>query len=109
MQAIAGLLVTQPREHWLTLFAQHRIPSGPINSIDQLVNDIPLRESGLFFAAQGAAGVIPQVGLGIQFDGDSAVFRSPPPALGQDTERILTEELSMSAACVAGLIDSEIV
>ncbi len=109
VQAIAELLVTQPRQHWLTLFAQHRIPSGPINTIDQLANDIPLRESGFFFAAQGAAGVIPQVGLGIRFDGDGAVFRSAPPALGQDTERILTEALSMSAACVAGLIDSEIV
>jgi crotonobetainyl-CoA:carnitine CoA-transferase CaiB-like acyl-CoA transferase len=109
VQVIAELLATQPRQHWLSLFAQHRIPSGPINSIDQLAEDIPLREDGMFFATQGAAGLVPQVGLGIRFDGSSAVFRTPPPALGQDTERILKEELSMSAACVAGLIDSEIV
>lgn len=109
VQAIAQLLATQPREHWLALFAAHRIPSGPINSIEQLADDVPLRESGMFFAAHGISGLLPQVGLGIRFDGDSAVLRAPPPALGQDTERILREELSMSATCIAGLIDSEIV
>lgn len=109
VQAIAELLATQPRQHWLALFAKHRIPSGPINSIDQLADDIPLRESGMFFATQGAAGLVPQVGLGIRFDGASAVLRNRPPALGEDTERILREELSMSATCIAGLIDSEIV
>lgn len=109
VQAIAGLLATQPRQHWLDLFAQHRIPSGPINGIDQLADDLPLREDGMFFATEGVAGLVPQVGLGIRFDGASAVLRNPPPALGQDTERILREELSMSATCVAGLIDSEIV
>ncbi|MBU68642.1 MAG: CoA transferase [Cupriavidus sp.] len=109
VQAISELLVTRPRAHWLALFAKHRIPSGPINSIDQLVEDAPLRDSGMFFSAQGAAGLVPQVGLGIRFDGNSAVLRAAPPALGQDTERILREELAMSATCVAGLFDSEIV
>ncbi|MBP0624354.1 CaiB/BaiF CoA transferase family protein [Cupriavidus consociatus] len=109
VQTIAKLLETEPRQHWLALFARHRIPSGPINSIDQLADDIPLRESGMFFATQGVAGLVPQVGLGIRFDGASAVLRNPPPALGEDTERILREELSMSATCIAGLIDSEIV
>ncbi|WP_230626050.1 CaiB/BaiF CoA transferase family protein [Cupriavidus necator] len=107
--AIAEILATQPREHWLALFARHRIPAGPINSIDQLVDDAPLRDAGMFFAGQGAAGRVPQVGLGIAFDGASAVYRTPPPALGQDTERILAERLAMSATCIAGLIDSEIV
>ncbi|MFJ1254888.1 CaiB/BaiF CoA transferase family protein [Cupriavidus sp. CuC1] len=109
VQTIAKLLATQPRQHWLALFAKHRIPSGPINSIDRLADDVPLRESGMFFATQGVAGLVPQVGLGIRFDGASAVLRNPPPALGEDTERILREELSMSATCIAGLIDSEIV
>ncbi|KJK22196.1 acyl-CoA transferase [Burkholderiaceae bacterium 16] len=109
VRVIAELLATQPREHWLALFAKHRIPAGPINSIDQLTADTPLREDGMFFAMQGTAGLVPQVGLGIRFDGNSAVLRTSPPALGQDTERILREELSMSATCIAGLIDSEII
>lgn len=107
--AISEVLQAQPREHWLALFAKHRIPAGPINSIDQLTNDVPLRDSGLFFSTEGPSGLIPQVGLGIRFGDRDSVLRCPPPALGQDTERILKEELSMSATCIAGLVDSEIV
>jgi crotonobetainyl-CoA:carnitine CoA-transferase CaiB-like acyl-CoA transferase len=109
VRAIAGLLATQPRQHWLALFAQHRIPSGPINSIDQLAQDDALRDSGMFFAANGPAGLVPQVGLGIRFDGAAAVLRAPPPALGQDTERILEEVLSKSPQEIAGLINAEAV
>ncbi|WP_454752937.1 CaiB/BaiF CoA transferase family protein [Cupriavidus necator] len=109
VQAIAGLLAGKPRDHWLALFGQHRIPAGPINTIDQLVTDASLLDEGMFFAGQGSAGRVPQVGLGIHFDGESAVYRSPPPALGQDTERILAERLSISATCIAGLVDAEIV
>lgn len=106
---IADLLREHPRAHWLALFAEHRIPAGPINSIEQLVNDAPLREEGMFFVSPGVRGPVPQVGLGIRFDESSTVYRSAPPALGQDTERILTERLAMSATCIAGLIDSEII
>lgn len=106
---IASLLLTQSRSHWLALFEKHRIPAGPINSIDQLVEDAPLRESGLFFTAEGEKGPVPQVGLGIHFNGSSAVLRNAPPGLGQDTERILQETLSMSRASIDGLAQSAII
>lgn len=109
VSAISELLMQFPRAHWLALFAEHRIPSGPINSIEQLVDDAPLRQDGMFFASKGVRGPIPQVGLGIRFGENSTVYRSAPPALGQDTERILSERLALSATCIAGLIDSEIV
>ncbi|WP_353235261.1 CoA transferase [Diaphorobacter ruginosibacter] len=106
---IAALLLTQSRNHWLALFELHRIPSGPINSIDQLVEDAPLLDSGLFFSTQGEKGLVPQVGLGVRFDGDSSVLRNAPPTLGQDTERILKETLSMSSASIARLAQTAII
>jgi crotonobetainyl-CoA:carnitine CoA-transferase CaiB-like acyl-CoA transferase len=106
---ISELMLEQPRAHWLSLFADHRIPAGPINSIEQLVDDAPLRDEGMFFVSPGVRGPVPQVGLGIHFNETSAVYRNAPPALGQDTERILRERLAMSETCIAGLIDSEIV
>jgi crotonobetainyl-CoA:carnitine CoA-transferase CaiB-like acyl-CoA transferase len=106
---IADLLLAHPRARWLALFAEHRIPAGPINSIEQLVDDAPLREEGMFFVSPGVRGPVPQVGLGIRFDESSTVYRTAPPALGQHTQRILKERLAMSATCIAGLIDSEIV
>ncbi|OZI61805.1 CaiB/BaiF CoA transferase family protein [Bordetella genomosp. 11] len=109
VEAIAKLLVEQPRQHWLALFAQHRIPSGPINSIDQLAQDEVLRDNGLLFAAEGDAGLVPQVGLGIRFGGVDTVLRTPPPTLGQDTEQVLRETLRRSPAQIAGLVASGIV
>ncbi len=106
---IAQILATAARTHWLPLFAEHRIPAGPIHSIEQLVDDQPLREQGMFFASDGVAGLVPQVGLGIRFDNNNAVLRSPPPALGQHTERILKERLAMSETTITALIDAEIV
>lgn len=109
VEAIAKLLVEQPRQHWLALFARHRIPSGPINSIDQLAQDEVLRDNGLLFAAEGDAGLVPQVGLGIRFGGVDTVLRTPPPTLGQDTEQVLRETLRRSPAQIAGLVASGIV
>lgn len=109
VETIAKLLAEQPRQHWLALFAQHRIPSGPINSIDQLAQDEVLRDNGLLFAAEGDAGLVPQVGLGIRFGGVDTVLRTPPPTLGQDTEQVLRETLRRSPAQIAGLVASGIV
>ncbi|WP_395063367.1 CaiB/BaiF CoA transferase family protein [Paraburkholderia silvatlantica] len=106
---IATLLRQKSREYWLDLFAQHRIPAGPINNIEQLAADPLLRDGGMVFAAPGTQGLVPQVGLGIRFNKSSDVFRSAPPALGRDTEWILKERLSMSATSVAAMIDAEIV
>lgn len=106
---IADILAGRTRADWLSLFEQHRIPAGPINTIEQLAADPIFQEEGLFFAIQGPEGLIPQVGLGIRFDGQSHAVRNPPPALGQDSERILSERLSMSSSCIAGLVDSEII
>jgi crotonobetainyl-CoA:carnitine CoA-transferase CaiB-like acyl-CoA transferase len=109
VKTIAELLAAQPRQHWLALFARHRIPSGPINSIDQLAQDEALRDNGVLFAAQGHAGLVPQVGLGIRFDEVDAVLRTPPPTLGQDTEQVLRETLRRSPAEIADLVASGIV
>jgi len=106
---IADILVQRTRAEWLALFARHRIPAGPINTIEDLVADPVLQEEGLFFAIEGPHGLVPQVGLGIRFDGRCETARTPPPTLGQHSAQILTQRLSMSPACVAGLTDSEIV
>lgn len=109
VETIGTLLKARPRSQWLALFAEHRIPAGPINRIDQLVRDQGLLDEGMFSVVEGARGGLPQVGLGIHFDGSSQVYRSPPPALGQHTETVLRERLGMSEVCIAGLKEAGIV
>ncbi|KAG1243754.1 hypothetical protein G6F68_015713 [Rhizopus microsporus] len=86
---IAELWRTQPRAHWLALFDEHNIPAGPINRLDQVAQDPDLLDKGLIYRARASNGAIPQVGLGIGFDGSQQVHRKSPPALGEDTDDVL--------------------
>ena len=86
---IQELLLGRGREEWLALFARHRIPAGPIYSVDQVAHDAALQERGLFFALRDGDRSVPQIGLGIQIDDMAAVPRAAPPTLGQHTEQIL--------------------
>lgn len=100
---IATILLRDTRAAWLTLFERHRVPAGPINGIDDVVRDEELLRTGFFYSAQGPAGPVPQVGLGIAFDGCSDVHRSAPPTLGQHTEAILRDRLGISDARMDGM------
>jgi crotonobetainyl-CoA:carnitine CoA-transferase CaiB-like acyl-CoA transferase len=99
---IASLLRTRTRGEWLDLFAEQRIPAGPINRVDEIVRDTELLDEEFFYAADTPAGPVPQVGLGIGFDGQTAVHRSSPPALGEHTDAVL-QQLGMSAAAINAL------
>jgi crotonobetainyl-CoA:carnitine CoA-transferase CaiB-like acyl-CoA transferase len=87
---IQQILKTQPRAAWLEQFAAARVPAGPINRLDQVADDEELRARGLIYRVSSINGAdLPQVGLGIKFDGESEACRISPPKLGQDTEQVL--------------------
>lgn len=89
VERIQALLRTRGRDEWLRLFAEWRVPAGPVNAVDAVAADLPLRERGLVYALKDGDRLVPQVGLGIQIDGKCAVARSAPPALGQHSREIL--------------------
>ncbi len=87
---IQEILRAKPRDTWLALFAEARIPAGPINRIDEVTADADFLERGLFFAlTDGSGRVVPQTGLGIHIDDQPCIPRSLPPRLGEHTEEIL--------------------
>ena len=89
---IQALLKSKTRAEWLDTFAASRIPAGPINSLDEVVDDAELHARGLFFALEDADGaVLPQIGLGIQIDDAWSVPRSAPPRLGEHSQDVLAE------------------
>jgi len=93
---IAQVLLTKPQQEWLDIFEQHRIPAGPINSLQDVANDQELLNRQFLYQVDASAGAVPQVGLGIAINGNNSVHRKAPPALGEDTEAILAEMLNMS-------------
>ena len=89
---IAEILKTKPRAEWLQRFAKARIPAGPINRLDDIAKDDDLLERQLLYRVRTSGGAdIPQVGLGIRFDGRSEACVRPPPKLGEHNDAVLKE------------------
>jgi crotonobetainyl-CoA:carnitine CoA-transferase CaiB-like acyl-CoA transferase len=103
VEEIGRVLREKPRAQWLEIFERARIPAGPINRVDEVTNDLALRESGLFYAVDRDGIRIPQVGLGIKFDGRTEACELPPPKLGSSTAAVLQEWLELPADAIATL------
>jgi crotonobetainyl-CoA:carnitine CoA-transferase CaiB-like acyl-CoA transferase len=85
---IQAILRRDTRAAWLARFERARVPAGPINRVDEVTADPELRARGLFYRLEGASPV-PQVGLGIRFDGAPPAPRRAPPRLGADADEVL--------------------
>lgn len=97
VEIIAEVLRQKPRSHWLDLFTKARVPAGPIQRLDELANDPALHAAGFIYRTEGPDGPIPQVGLGIRFDGNTEGTAMLPPKLGAHTESILSTWLGCQA------------
>ncbi|ESR23799.1 CaiB/BaiF CoA transferase family protein [Lutibaculum baratangense] len=86
-----------PREHWLEVLREARVPVGPINRVDEVAQDEELRRRGVLYNLADGDRSIPQVGTGIRFDGAANVPRAAPPGLGQHTDEILADLLGYDA------------
>ena len=100
---IQAVLHTKPRDEWLQIFMQAKVPAGPVNSVDDIARDPELLARGLLYTANTGGRRIPQVGLGIGIDGANATYRSPPPKLGEHTSAVLRDWLGYDMQMVAGL------
>jgi crotonobetainyl-CoA:carnitine CoA-transferase CaiB-like acyl-CoA transferase len=100
---IEQILKGKPRDEWLEIFKEAKVPAGPVNSVDDLARDPELIARGLFYTAESGGRRVPQVGLGIGIDGVNSTYRTPPPKLGEHTGAVLRDWLGYDAQMVAGL------
>lgn len=106
---IGVLLAAAPRSHWLDIFRDARIPAGPINRVDEIAADRDLLDRGFFYRMPRGASEVPQVGLGIRFDGRPHAPMDPPPLLGEHSDAILGNVAGMTQAEIADLRDKGVV
>ncbi|WP_028080712.1 CaiB/BaiF CoA transferase family protein [Solimonas soli] len=106
---IARVLQTRPRAHWLDVFAKARVPAGPINRVDEVAQDVELHSRGFLYAFERNGCRVPQVGLGIHFDGRTEGCAKPPPRLGEDNATIYGDWLGLSQDEIVRLRDYKII
>ena len=87
---IAAQLATEPRDTWAARLDEAAIPWGPVNDLDEVAADPPVRARGMFRAVAEPGGDAPlHVAQPLAFDGTHPGPLRGVPALGEGNEEIL--------------------
>jgi crotonobetainyl-CoA:carnitine CoA-transferase CaiB-like acyl-CoA transferase len=94
---------TQDAGYWLARLRAADIPCGPINEVDEALNDPQIIARGMIVEQMHAtAGPVRSLGNPVHLSDTPVGYRRPPPALGQHTDEILSA-LGYSAQDIARL------
>ncbi|MEM7195737.1 MAG: CaiB/BaiF CoA-transferase family protein [Pseudomonadota bacterium] len=93
-QYIAPLIEQEAKSHWLQVLPVNGVPCSAINTIAEAFAQEQIQHRGMEISLPHAmAGEIAGVGNPLNFSDAEVQYRSAPPVLGNDTERILNEWL----------------
>jgi crotonobetainyl-CoA:carnitine CoA-transferase CaiB-like acyl-CoA transferase len=83
---------SRPRAEWLGELEKAGVPSGPVNNLEEAVNDTYARARQVVsWVDHPELGRIPQVTFAAKLTDTPAVIRSRPPLLGEHTDTVLGE------------------
>lgn len=106
---IAGAMQQRPSHEWLADFAAAGIPSGPVNTIPQLLVDPQVAARGMVQpVSHPVAGTIPIANTPVRLSRSQTGIKGPPPSFGADTLDVLRELLGMTGAEVEALVSAGI-
>lgn len=89
---------------WVAVLGQAGVPCGPINDLQQVFADPQVQARGLRIELpHPLAGTVPQVASPIRLSETPVQYRNAPPLLGEHTEQVLQQWLSLSAERIAEL------
>ncbi|WP_295529146.1 CoA transferase [Novosphingobium sp. Chol11] len=96
---VAAELESRTSAEWMDLFRRAEIPATPIASLEDLLHDAHLEQTGFWEERRTDAGDLRFPGIPTKFYQTPGAIGDPGPALGADSERVLSE---------AGFSESEI-
>ena len=104
-ERIAALTAMQSAAYWMDALEAVGVACGPINTIDQVFEEPQAlaRELVISQPRDDLAHPLRSVASPIRLSQTPVAYRSPPPALGADTEAVLGERLGLSARDLASL------
>ena len=101
---VADVFLRRTRDEWLGLLNDAGIPAGPVRNLHEVLNDEQLLARDMVHTLQHSiAGPVSVLGVPIKLSETPGAVRVPPPALGEHTEKVLTKDLGVPVAEIAGL------
>jgi len=107
-RAVVVLLLEQvfcqrDAEYWLERLRAADIPSGPINEVDEILNDPHIKAREMIVElTHSTAGQVRSLGNPVHLDETPVSYRLAPPTLGQHTSEVL-EQLGYGASDIERL------
>ncbi len=98
---IGDIMKTRGTAHWIELLQRQEIPCSPINDVNSALNDPQSLASDMVVDIEHAtAGRIKMLGIPFALSDTPASIERPPPALGADTEQVLSDLLKLDQATI---------
>jgi len=90
IEIVQSRLIKNDASHWLNKFEAHKVPAGPINTIDKVMNDPQILARDMRVTLDHPDNSELQVvGNPIHFSRTPIKYDAAPPKLGQHTESVL--------------------
>tara|TARA_B100001123_G_scaffold450511_1_gene621662 strand:+ start:10043 stop:11272 length:1230 start_codon:yes stop_codon:yes gene_type:complete len=100
----------KPSEHWLKEFLAADIPSGPLNTISDVVADPQVKHREMIQeVTHPVAGTMPVANTPIRLSRSESGISGPPPSMGEHTAEVLSELLGLGLEEVEQLRASGVV
>jgi len=105
------IIAAKPRDYWLAELEKVGVPSGPVNTLDQVFADpqVIARQMRLDLPHGRYDVNVPSVASPMKMSETPPTYRHAPPALGEHTDQVLRDLLSLSAGEIAALREKGIV
>jgi crotonobetainyl-CoA:carnitine CoA-transferase CaiB-like acyl-CoA transferase len=78
-------------KYWLEKFRSAQIPCGPVNTLDEALNDPHVQHRRMIIEFEHPMGMINMLGSPLHLSETPVTYRRRPPLLGEHTEEVLRE------------------
>jgi len=85
------VLIEHDADYWLERLRAAEIPCGPINTLDETLNDPQIKHRGMIVELEHPVGALKMLGSPLHLEGTPVSYRRRPPLRGEHTEEILAE------------------
>lgn len=100
---LQAAFMTRSAAEWLAACEEAGIPSGPINTIEQVFSHPQVLANGMLQEVEHPAGRLKLAGIPYILSETPGVIRRPPPLLGQHTDEVLADVLGRTPDEIARL------